>query len=166
MLAGSVIDVLSRLIRVASLVAVLLLVAGLIGLLTDEVRDTSTVQATRIPDPASGRQVTKTIDIEAPDPPAAIEAIREDEHTKGREVIDDAGDILMGPFTWIIEGSEGAVKKLLYSALGLILYGVLLQVLADVLRRKADGQRRADRAAQEAAAAEERRKSGTYVSPA
>ncbi|HEX6713872.1 MAG TPA: hypothetical protein VF066_10815 [Thermoleophilaceae bacterium] len=166
MLAGSFFEVLARLIRVASIVAVLFIVAGLIGLLTDEVRDTSTVQATRIPDPATGRQVTDVIDIEAPKPPAAIEKVREDEHTSGREAIDDVGDVLMGPFTWIIEGSDGAVRKLLYSALALILYGFLLQVLADFMRREADGQRRADRAAQEAAAAEERRKSGTYISPA
>jgi hypothetical protein len=166
MLAGSFFEVLARLIRVASLVAVAFIVAGLIGLLTDEVRDTSKVQATRIPDPGSGRQVTQTIDIEAPKPSAAIEQTREDEHTKGREAIDDVGDVLMGPFTWIIKGSDGAVRKLLYSALALILYGFLLQVLADFMRREADAQRRADRAAREAAAAEERRKSGQFISPA
>lgn len=166
MLAGSFIEVLGRLVRLASYVAVLFIVAGLIGLLTDEVRDTSTVQATRIPDPGSGRQVVQQVDIEAPNPPADIEKIRESEHTGGREVIDDAGDFLMGPFTWLIKGSDGAVRKLLYSALALFVYGFLLQMLADFMRREADGQRRADRAAQEAAAAEERRKSGTFVSPA
>jgi hypothetical protein len=166
MLAGSFFEVLARLVRIASIVAVLFIVAGLIGLLTDEVRDTSTVQATRIPDPATGREVTQTVDIEAPKPSPGIEAIREDEHTKGREVIDDVGDLLMGPFTWIIGDSDGAVRKLLYSALALILYGFLLQVLADFMRREADAQRRADKAAEDAAAAEERRKSGTYVSPA
>jgi hypothetical protein len=166
MLAGSFIEVLARFIRLFSIVASLFIVAGLIGLLTDEVRDTSTVQATRIPDPETGRQVTQIVDIEAPNPPLAIEKIRQDEHTKGREVIDDVGDVLMGPFTWIIEGSDGAVRKLLYSALALILYGFLLQMLADFMRKQADAQRRADKAAQEAAAAEERRKSGTFVSPA
>ena len=166
MLAGSAFEVLARLIRIASYLAIVFIVAGLIGLLTDEVRDTSSVQATRITDAGTGRQVTETIDIEAPKPPADIEAIREDEHASGREVIDDVGDVLMGPFTWIIPNSDGAVRKLLYSALALILYGFLLQVLADFMRRQADGQRRADRAAQEAVAAEERRKSGQFVSPA
>jgi hypothetical protein len=166
MLAGSFFDVLARLIRIVSLVAVAFIVAGLIGLLTDEVRDTSKVQATRITDPGTGQVVTKTIDIEAPNPDSAIEKIREDEHTAGREVIDDVGDVLMGPFTWLIKGSDGAVRKLLYSAIALFLYGFLLQMLADFMRREADGQRRADRAAREAKEAEERRKSGTYVSPA
>lgn len=166
MLAGSFFEVLARLVRIASLIAVAFIVAGLIGLLTDQVRDTSEVQATRIPDPATGRQVVTVVDIEAPKPSPEIEKIREREHTGAREVIDDVGDVLMGPFTWIIEDSAGAVQKLLYSALALILYGFLLQMLADFMRREADSQRRADKAAQDAAAAEERRKSGTYTSPA
>lgn len=166
MLAGSFFDVVARLIRIASYVAIVFIVAGLIGLLTDLVRDQSKVQATRITDPGSGRVVTQSVDIEAPNPAADIEKIREQEHTSGREVIDDAGDVLMGPFTFLIGGSDGAVRKLLYSALALILYGFLLQLLADFMRREADGQRRADRAARDAKDAEERRKSGTYVSPA
>lgn len=165
MLAGSFFDVLSRLVRVASIVAVLFVVAGLIGFLTDEVRDTSEVQATRIPDPATGRQVTTTVDITQPDPPAAIEALREEEHTSGREVIDDAGDVLMAPFSFIIEGSRPWVRRLLYSALALLFYGVLLQVLADFIRRTADGSRRAAVTAREQAAAEERRRTGSYASP-
>jgi hypothetical protein len=166
MLAGSFFDLLGRLIRLSSIVACLFIVAGLIGLLTDEVRDTSTVQATRIVDPGTQQVVTHAVDIEAPNPSAATERIREREHTSGREAIDDVGDVLMGPFTAIIPGSDGAVRKLLYAALALFLYGFLLQMLADFMRREADGQRRADAAAREAKAAEERRESGRYVSPA
>jgi hypothetical protein len=72
----------------------------------------------------------------------------------------------MGPFTGIASGSEGAVRKLLYSALALILYGLLALMLADFMRREADSQRRADVAAREAEAARTRRESGTFVSPA
>src|SRR5215218_5872494 len=143
MFAGSFLDVLSRLIRLASYVAVLFIVAGLIGLLTDEVRDTSEVQATRIVDPGSGRAVTVTVDIATPNPPAAVEKVRENEHTSGREAIDDVGDVLMAPFGFLIEDSDGAVRRLLYSGLALILYGFLLQMLADYLRRRSDGARRA-----------------------
>jgi hypothetical protein len=166
MLEGSFFGVLSRVVRIASIVACIFIVAGLIGLLTDEVRDTSTVQATRIPDPGSGRVVVAPVDIEAPDPGPSVEQIREQEHTSGREVIDDVGDVLMGPFTWLIQDSDGAVQKLLYSALALILYGFVLQVLADYMRRQSDGARRAVIAEREAKAAEERRRSGSFVSPA
>jgi hypothetical protein len=166
MLTGSFFEMLARLIRIASIVAVLFIVGGLIGLLTDEVRDTSTVQATRITDPGTGRAVTTTVDIEAPNPARGVEAVREREHTGGREAIDDVGDVLMGPFTFLIEDSDGGVRRLLYSGLALILYGFLLQVLADFMRRQADGARRAARSAREKAEAEERQKSGRYVSPA
>jgi hypothetical protein len=163
MFAGSFFDVLSRFIRIFSVVACLLIVAGLIGLLTDLVRDTSDVQATRF---TAGGAVSVSVDIESPKPSPAVETIREQEHTSGREFIDDANDVLLGPFTFLIEGSDGAVRHLLYAGLGLFFYGFLLQVLADFLRKQSDASRRAARAAEEKKAAEERRKSGSYISPA
>jgi len=163
---GSLMGFLSRVVRIASIVAVVFIVAGLIGFLTDEVRDTSTVQATRIPDPGSGRIVTVTIDISQPDPSPAIEKVREAEHSSGREFIDDVGDVLMTPFSWIVEGSDPWVRRLLYSALALLLYGVLGMVLADYMRTLSEGSRRAAFTEREAAAAEERKKTGSYASPA
>src|SRR5215216_1619871 len=120
MSAGSFLDLLSRLIRIASYVAILFIAAGLIGLLTDEVSDTSKVEATRIVDPGSGRTVTTTVDVAQPNPPAAIEKIREQEHSGAREAIDDAGDVMMAPFTFLIKDSDGAVRRLLYSGIALI----------------------------------------------
>jgi hypothetical protein len=166
MLAGSFMDVLSRLIRLASIVAVLFIVAGLIGFLTDEVRDTSTAQATRIPDPGTGRVITETVDITQPDPPSAVERAREAQHTGAREVIDDVGDVEMSPFTWLASGSKPWVKRLLYSLLALFIYGFLGQMLADFIRRESDASRRAARVAAEEAAAAERKRTGTYASPA
>src|SRR4051794_35867273 len=121
MLAGSFLEVVSRFLRIFSLVACLFIVAGLIGLLTDEVRDTSSVEATRFPDPGSGAQpVLVNVDIESPNPSASVEAIREQEHTGGREFIDDVNDVLFAPATFLIKDSDGAVRHLLYAALGLI----------------------------------------------
>jgi hypothetical protein len=157
---------LSVIVRTVSVVAVLFIVAGLIGFLTDSVRNTSKVQATRIPSPGETRTTTVTVDISQPSPPASIERLREREHTSAREAIDDVGDILSAPFAWIAKGSDPWVRRLLYSALGLILYGVLLQVLADFLRRGGDDMRRRDFTNREAKAAAERKKSGTYASPA
>ena len=166
MAPGSFMGFLSRVVRIASIVAVLFIVAGLLGFLTDTVRDTSTVQATRIPDPGSGRVVTVTIDISQPDPPASVEKLREAQHTKAREFIDDVGDVLMRPFSWISSGSDAWVQRLLYSALALLFYGFLLQVLADYMRRLSDGERRAEFTKREQEAAEERKRTGTYASPA
>src|SRR4051812_3629626 len=125
MLAGSFLDVLSRFVRLISYLAIVFLVAGLIALLTDEVQDTSKVQSTRIVDPGTGATTTQKIDIEQPAPPAAVERVRQQEHAGGREFIDDVGDVLMNPFTFLITGSDGAVRHLLYSALALLIYGFL-----------------------------------------
>jgi len=163
MLAGSFFEVLARFIRVFSIVACLFIVGGLIGLLTDVVQDTSEVQATRFT--AQGA-VQVSVDIEAPKPSAAVEAVREKEHSGGREFIDDVNDVLLGPFTWLIKGSDGAVRHALYAGLGLLVYGLLLQMLADFLRKESDASRRAARSAKEQAEAEARRKSGHYTSPA
>ncbi|MEA2482713.1 MAG: hypothetical protein QOC55_660 [Thermoleophilaceae bacterium] len=166
MLFSPLLDGLARLLRIASVVAVAFVLAGLIGFLTDEVRDTSTAQATRIPDPGNGRVVTMTVDLTQPDPAPGVERAREAEHTRAREFIDDAGDMLMSPFTSIIPGSAPWVRRLLYSALALFAYGFVLQVLADFIRRRSGGWRRGALVARERAAAEERRRTGTYASPA
>lgn len=163
MLAGSFFEVLARFIRIFSIVACLFIVGGLIGLLTDEVRDTSEVQATRFTQQGA---VTVAVDVEAPKPSAAVEAVREQEHSSGREFIDDVNDVLLGPFTFLIEDSDGAVRHLLYAGIGLLIYGLLLQMLADFLRKESDASRRASRSAKELAEAEARRKSGQYSSPA
>jgi hypothetical protein len=164
MLSARFFGALSTLVRVASILAVLLIVAGLIGFLTDSVRDTSKVQATRFGG-AGGPQAI-TVDISEPAPPAAVERIREQQHTSAREVIDDAGDLMAAPFSWIAKGSDPWVRRLIYSALGLLLYGVLLQVLADFIRRESDESRRRVFTEREAKAAARRKKSGTYASPA
>ena len=166
MLAGSFLEILSRFIRIASIIAVAFIVAGLIGFLTDAVRDTSIAQATRIPDPGSGRVVTSTVDLSQPNPPASIEKLRQANHTGGREFIDDVGDVLMAPFSFLIKSSDAWVKRVLYSVLALLLYGLLGQVLADWLRKDSDASRRAAITAREEAAAEERKRTGSYASPA
>jgi hypothetical protein len=163
MFAGSFLEVLARLIRIFSVVACIFIVAGLIGLLTDLVRDTSKVQATRFTENGA---VTVSVDVESPKPSPAVEAIREQEHTSGREFIDDVNDVLLGPVTFLIKGSDGAVRHLLYAAIGLFFYGFLLQVLADWMRKQSDASRRAARTEKERAEAEERKRSGNYVSPA
>jgi hypothetical protein len=162
----SVFGLLSRLARLASIVAVVLIVAGLLGLLTDEVRGTSKAEATRVQSPGETAATTVLVDITQPDPAATVEKARERQHTSAREAIDDAGDVLMAPFTWIAKGSEPWVRRLLYSALALLLYGLLVQMLADKMRRLAEESRRRAFADREADAAAKRKESGTYASPA
>jgi hypothetical protein len=167
MASGWLLDFVARLIRVFAIVACCFIVAGLLGFLTDVVRDTSKVQATRIPDPGSLQApVTVEVDITAPVPSPSVERIREQQHSSAREVIDDVNDRLLDPFSFLIEGSEPWVQRLLYSALGLFVYGFLLLMLADWIHRRGDSSRRDAVSERERKAAEERRRTGTYQSPA
>jgi hypothetical protein len=72
----------------------------------------------------------------------------------------------MAPFTSIAKGSDPWVRRVLYSALALLLYGFVLQVLADKMKRLAEESRRRAFTAREADAAAKRKESGTYASPA
>ena len=152
-------------LRLVAILATIFVVAGLIGFLTDEVRDSSKVSATRITLLGDG-QTTKVVDITQPDPPADVERAREAQHTKAREFIDDVGDVVMSPFTWVGSGRQAWVQRLIDSGLALLLYGALGLFLADRARRFADEIRRDMLNAQEERAARARRESGTYVSPA
>jgi len=164
-MAASLLRGFGSLIRIISIVAVVFVVAGLIGFLTDQVRDSSEVSATRI-SAVQGGQTAVVVDITDPDPSPFVESVREREHTDAREVIDDANDVLLKPFTWIGQDRDVWVQRLICSGLALFCYGFLLQLLADRLRRLGDQARREAIAAAERKAAEERRASGTYVSPA
>src|SRR5437763_11879738 len=157
---------LANVVRLISIVAVAFLLAGLVGFLTDEVRSSSKVSATRISQIVGGQATTVSVDISQPDPPASVEKVREQEHSNAREVIDDANDGLFRPFSWIGRHRAPWVQRLICTGLALFFYGFLLQLLAGQLRLQGDKARREAVSAAERKAADERRASGTYASPA
>jgi hypothetical protein len=151
----------------AAVVATAFIVAGLVGFLTDEVRNSSEAGASRISfQLEDGTTQTRVVPLALPNPNSQVEQLREAQHTDAREFIDDAGDVLMSPFDWIAIGSEPWVRRLLYSGMGLLIYGFLGVMLADRLRRWADGVRRGAIQRSEEKAAAKRKESGTYLSPA
>lgn len=167
MVLGRFLSVLAGALRMVAVAAIVLVLAGLVGFLTDEVSSSSEESATRITFALDdGTTQTRTVDISQPNPPAAVETLREQKHSDAREVIDDAGDMLLGPFSWVAEGSDAWVRRVLYSGLALLLYGVVGMILADRMRRWGDGARRGSISRAEQDAAEARKASGTYMSPA
>jgi predicted PurR-regulated permease PerM len=157
---------LASVLRIIAIVAVLFVVAGLIGFVTDEVSSSSKASATRITQIDNGQPTVVTVDISQPDPPAAIERIREQQHSSGREVIDDVDDALFRPFSWIGRHRAPWVQRLICTGLALFFYGFVLLWLAGELRLTGDKARRRAISARERAAEAERRASGTYASPA
>ena len=61
------------------------------------------------------------------------EAAREAAHSTFREVIDDANDVLLGPFVDLVDSGDVWVSRGVPTLLALLLYGVGLGFLANLL---------------------------------
>ena len=68
------------------------------------------------------------------DPSPAGERAREHEHTKARETIDDANDVLLKPFAGIATTTEPWLSRLIPTLLALLVYGFGLGYLASFAR--------------------------------
>jgi hypothetical protein len=59
-----------------------------------------------------------------PNPPHAIEELRDQENSKFHEWVDEADDVLLSPFTGITNSNAIWVRRLVPLALALLIYGV------------------------------------------
>ena len=58
-----------------------------------------------------------------PNPPPAVEKLREKENDKFHEFVDDVDDVLLSPFTGISNSSSIWVRRLIPLGLALLIYG-------------------------------------------
>jgi hypothetical protein len=110
------------LLRIAASVAALLVIVGFFAFAADETGKASEDQI---------RKVERA--MEAPTPTSSQEALREREHGPVREFIDDANDLLLSPFTGLIDSEDVWVQRLVPGALALLLYGLGGALLANAL---------------------------------
>ena len=59
-----------------------------------------------------------------PNPPPAVEKVREQENDSIHEFVDDVDDILLAPFTGISNSSSIWVRRVIPLALALLIYGL------------------------------------------
>ena len=78
----------------------------------------------------STTQQDKVVSIDQPDPSAQVEAQRAKKHTKVRELVDDANDVLTKPFNGITTSNDIWVERGVPFVLAFLLYFVVLRVLA------------------------------------
>jgi hypothetical protein len=78
----------------------------------------------------TGNRVEIAID---PAPTEEQESLRELEHSSAREAIDDADDILLQPFSGLIDSPSNWVIRGVPTLIGLLVYGVGLGLLANFL---------------------------------
>jgi hypothetical protein len=78
-------------------------------------------------------QPPSQIEIDRPSPSPEAEKFREAQHSSAREKIDDANDVLVSPFTGLIDTNSVWAQRLIPTALGLLLYGLGGLMLANFL---------------------------------
>jgi hypothetical protein len=65
-----------------------------------------------------------------PNPPPRVEKVREQENDKLHEFVDDVDDVLLSPFTGIVDSNNIWVRRLVPLTLALLIYGLGGQYLA------------------------------------
>jgi hypothetical protein len=83
----------------------------------------------------SGNQVEAEV---VPAPTAGQETVREQRHGSVREAIDDANDVLLQPFTGLVDSPSNWVIRGVPTLLGLLVYGLGLGLLANFLPKSRD----------------------------
>jgi hypothetical protein len=127
---------------VSTLAALVLLISfGLFAI--DQVRNGSNQQVSKIdtelgpsnststPAPASSSSARGNVN--QADPPPRIERARERAHGKVREAIDDADDVLLSPFTGVVDSNAIWVQRGIPSLIAFLIFAVGLRVLAAYL---------------------------------
>jgi hypothetical protein len=117
-------------LRLVAVMACAIVAVGFVLFAVDEMNVGSKTQQSAIDQATSG----KTDVVAPPAPSPEDEAIREREHGKTREAIDDANDELLAPFSQLVSTSKSNwVTHGVPALLALLIYGVGLGFLANLM---------------------------------
>lgn len=118
---------LASVVRWASLIACGFVVLSFLFFLVDQTSDASQNQVNAITGEAGVKAENAT---KVPDPPPAVEKVREKENDGFHEFVDDVNDVLLSPFASIVDSEDIWVRRLVPLGLALLIYGLLGQYLA------------------------------------
>ena len=118
---------LATVVRWASLIACAFVILGFLYFLVDQTSSASQNQVNAITGAAGVKAESAT---KVPNPPAAVEKLREQENDGFHEFVDDVNDVLLSPFTGIADSDNIWVLRLVPLALALLIYGLLGQYVA------------------------------------
>jgi hypothetical protein len=120
----------ASLLRLGAIVSCALVLLGFIAFVSDEAGSGSKQQVAKL----SG-------ELGDPAPSPATEAERQRRHGAVREKIDDANDILLAPFTGIVDSRDIWVKRIVPGLLALLAYGLGVGLLANALPKRTPASR-------------------------
>ena len=88
------------------------------------VNQTSNASQNQVKAISGGSGVEAESATKVPDPPKDVEQLREQENDKFHEFVDDVDDVLVSPFTGIIDSEDIWVRRLVPLVLALLIYGL------------------------------------------
>ena len=121
----------SRLVTWVSTIAALVLVASFAMFAIDQARNGSKQQVAKL---GAGLEPTNAAtNVNQADPTPKTERQREKMHGQVREALDDADDVLISPFTGVVDSSSIWSQRGLPALIAFLLFGVGLRVAAAYL---------------------------------
>ena len=121
----------ARIVVWASTIAALVIIASFALFAIDQARDGSKQQVAKL-----GSKLEPTnasTNVNQADPSPKTERAREKKHGDVREAIDDANDVLVSPFSGVVDSKSIWVERGIPSLIALLLFGVGLRVVAAYL---------------------------------
>jgi hypothetical protein len=114
--------VIGAIVRWAAILACAFVTLSFLYFVVDQTGTASQNQANAITNEApevKAESITKL-----PNPPPAVERVRERENDKFHEFVEDVDDVLLAPFTGISNSDSIWVRRLIPLALALLIYGL------------------------------------------
>jgi hypothetical protein len=120
------------LVRLLAIVCSGLVLLGFAFFATDELNRGSQTQQAKL-----DKELRGALDDPAPIAPAPDQEVaRERRNSAFREVVDDANDVLLGPFVDLVDSDDRWVTHATPAMLALLLYGLGLGTLANMLPKE------------------------------
>ena len=121
----------AKLVRILALIASAIVVLSFVFFAVDQLTEGSENQVRSVR--GDSQRARSDALIDTPNPGPRVEQARDRQHSDIRELIDDGDDVLLSPFTGIVESSSVWVSRLVPGGIGLLLYGLLGMMLANAL---------------------------------
>lgn len=111
----------AKILRWASILACAFITLSFLFFAADQTSNASKNSVREI----SGESNVKAESItKLPNPPPAVEKVREAENDKFHEFVEDVDDVLLSPFTGISNSSNIWIRRIIPLLLGLLVYGL------------------------------------------
>ncbi|MEJ7750047.1 MAG: hypothetical protein WKF32_01185 [Thermoleophilaceae bacterium] len=121
----------ANLVRILALTASAIVVLSFVFFVVDQLTEGSENQVRSVR--GDSQRARSDALIDAPNPGPRVEQARDRQHSDIRELIDDGDDVLLSPFTGIVESSNVWASRLVPGGIGILLYGLLGMMLANAL---------------------------------